>query len=225
MPAQLQDAEVGQPYSVTFTTSMGNGFTWSIAPGTGTLPTGLILDSGGFLSGTPTSSGTYNFTVQARDIMGFGPTQGYTLFVLPALTFVTTSPLPPSIVNQPYRAFSFMTNGGKPPYTYAIPQTPFNPTQSLPDGLTLSSTGHVSGTPTTAGTTTFNITVTDADGYSLTQNFTLTIVNQLFITTPTPLPDGAINVAYSVTIEAMGGQGPYTFSLPKSENPPPGLAL
>lgn len=59
--------------------------------------------------------------------------------------------------------------GGTSPYTYAVTSG------SLPAGLSLSSSGVISGTPTTAATSNFTITVTDANGFTGSQAFQITI--------------------------------------------------
>lgn len=58
--------------------------------------------------------------------------------------------------------------GGTTPYTYATSGG------ALPTGTTLNSaTGVISGTPSAAGTFSFNITVTDANSYTGTQGFSI----------------------------------------------------
>jgi uncharacterized protein (TIGR03437 family) len=58
--------QIGSPYSLTFAASGGTPpYTWSLAQGA--LPPGLTLNSAGAISGTPTTSGTYGFTVKASD--------------------------------------------------------------------------------------------------------------------------------------------------------------
>ncbi len=64
----------------------------------------------------------------------------------------------------------FAATGGTPPYQWSIASG-----STLPAGLTLSSSGLLSGTPTTQGTTTFDLTITDSGAASLTKSFTLTI--------------------------------------------------
>lgn len=63
----LPDGAVGSPYNATLTASGGTGsYTWSIA--SGAPPDGISLDATtGILSGTPTSAGQANFTVQVTD--------------------------------------------------------------------------------------------------------------------------------------------------------------
>ena len=68
--------------------------------------------------------------------------------------------------------------GGTSPYTYSISAG------SLPDGLSMSSAGVISGTPTTAGTSTFTVTVTDNTGATGTQQFSITVVAATTTSTP-----------------------------------------
>lgn len=72
-PLSVRQAEVPPallllPYSYTFSASGFAPFTWSLT--SGTLPEGLALFPGGEIRGVPTSSGTFNFTVRATDVMG-----------------------------------------------------------------------------------------------------------------------------------------------------------
>ncbi len=65
----LPSATVGSPYSATLTATGGlPPYTWSII--SGSLPPGLSLDTSGNITGTPTTPGTYNFTVQVVDPIG-----------------------------------------------------------------------------------------------------------------------------------------------------------
>lgn len=70
----------GVSYSHTFTVTGATGaVTWTLAGGT--LPPGLTLSSDGVLSGTPTTPGSFVFTVQATDSLGLTGTQSVTLTV------------------------------------------------------------------------------------------------------------------------------------------------
>lgn len=68
-PANLPDADNGTPYSQSITASGGSG-PYIFVVIAGSLPTGLSLDFGGTLSGTPTVNGPYSFTVLALDANG-----------------------------------------------------------------------------------------------------------------------------------------------------------
>lgn len=62
----VPDGIEDQAYSFTFSAAFGDPpLTWTVIAGS--LPTGLNLSTGGLLSGTPTASGTFNYTVQVED--------------------------------------------------------------------------------------------------------------------------------------------------------------
>jgi subtilisin family serine protease len=85
-PATVSNGAVSAAYSQTFTASGGTApYTW--AKTVGTLPPGLTLSSGGVLSGTPTTAGTYSFSVQATAANGC---TGYR-----AINMVVTTTPPP----------------------------------------------------------------------------------------------------------------------------------
>src|SRR4051794_16522462 len=73
-------------------------------------------------------------------------------------------------------ATSFLASGGHSPYTWS---------GTVPAGLALRPSGLVFGSPTTLGTSTFNVTVTDADGSTATGTFSLTVASP-----PGPTPAG-----------------------------------
>jgi hypothetical protein len=122
--------------------------------------------------------------------------------------------IPNGTVGNAY-SVTFTGSAGVAPYTFTVaPGT-------LPAGLTLTSAGVLSGTPTTAGSQTFIITVTDAIGCPESRQYTVFISSGL--TTPLPgcpvitlapetLPSGVVGVAYSQTITGSGGTAPYIFT-------------
>ena len=99
---------------------------------------------------------------------------------------------------------------------------------TLPAGLSLSSSGVISGVPTTAGTSLFAISVSAPDSYVCGgyQVFTLTILpgSPRLAITPATLPSGAPGYEYTQYLAAAGGVPPYTWSL-TSGALPSGLAL
>jgi uncharacterized protein (TIGR03437 family) len=120
---------------------------------------GLSLSTSGELSGTPTTAGTYTFLIEAADSsnaanMGF---RQFTMTVTPiALTTATT--LPYGNVGFPYSQ-ALTATGGTGTLTWTL--APFN---YLSPGLSLSSSGIISGTPTQTGQFQFTINVADAAG-------------------------------------------------------------
>lgn len=156
-PTTIPNGMVGLSYSTTITASGGlSPYTFSVS--SGTLPAGLTLaGSTGIISGTPTTAGPDTFTVQVADAETPAVTasQSYTITVVPTLTITTTS-LAAANIGVSYTA-TLAATGGVTPYTWAVT------TGSLPAGLTLNSaTGVISGTPSSAGSFTFTVTVTDS---------------------------------------------------------------
>lgn len=140
-----------------------------------------------------------------------------------ALTIATGS-LPSGSLNIPYNA-TLAPSGGNPPYSWSL----FS--GSLPNGLTLSSSGNISGTPTTIQTTspTFRLqdsTTPTPQAVTKQLPMTITAVSQPAITTPSPLPNGIVNQPYpSTTLTAVGGTGALTWSAVVTPALPAGLTF
>jgi hypothetical protein len=153
----LPAAMVGVSYSVTLAATGGTPpYRWSLSAGS--LPPGLSLVSAtGVISGTPTAAGLYNFTVQVADNAQPSATasKAFALTVGPGLTIQTASPLPSATVAAAYST-TLSATGGTPPYRWSLSSG------SLPPGLALdSTTGVINGKPSTPGSFTFTMRVTD----------------------------------------------------------------
>ena len=217
----LRNGMVGAPYERTFTVSGGTTpFTWAVV---GILPPGLSLSSSGVLSGTPTMTGSWEFGIKVTDAATVSDTNLYGMHVKPALVITTGCPMPVGAVGASY-SYTFAATGGTPPYTWRyytgiVPVPPPFPVPGLSFG---SSTGTVSGTPTSAGTYQFPLIVTDGAQYSVQQNCSITINPALQIDTACPIPPATEGASYSFRFTASGGFPPYSFSL----SPPiPGLTM
>lgn len=212
---QLPQGTVGQAYSATLGATGGTTpYTWSVT--SGSLPAGIALSPAGTLSGTPTTAGTSSAVVQVTDASAQHATETITMVVNPSPVAVTTSVLPSASVGAAY-AQTLTATGGTTPYTWSVISG------TLPTGLTLTSTGVLSGTPTTAGSSTVTVQVADATGQKATANLTLTVVaSSLSITTAT-LPAVTSGTPYLATLTATGGTTPYTWTLTGSL--PTGLAF
>ena len=193
-------------------------YTWTTTPVSGSLPPGLSLSAAGMISGTPTTAGTYPFTVKVTDSASDAATGAFSITVNSGLT-VTTASLPTGVANAAYST-TLSVAGGVSPYTWTT--TPVS--GSFPAGLSLSTAGVLSGTPTTPGTYPFTVKVTDSASTTATGALTITINGPLTVTLAT-LPTAVATVAYtSTTLGATGGISPYTWTTtPVSGSLPPGL--
>ncbi|MEG2804004.1 putative Ig domain-containing protein [Stenotrophomonas sp.] len=157
--ATLPASAIGYPYSQTILASGGSGsFTYAITAGA--LPAGLTLSAGGVLSGTPTASGVFPFTITATDTSAapgpYSASRPYVLNVGAPTLLLTGGPLPNATLNQAYTTSVGPATGGTAPYTYRITSG------SVPAGLGMATTGVFTGTPTATGTANFTVTVTDS---------------------------------------------------------------
>jgi hypothetical protein len=176
---------VGTPYAANFLLSGGEApYTWSLV--SGQLPPGLALvstdaptDNNNQLAGTPTTAGTFVFTMKVTDSLGSTAT---------GQVQVTIQPRPPVQINSPtsccnagkvgtaYPYIAFGATGGQTPYTWTVASG------QVPSGLSFSSgnpgtliNNVLSGTPTKTGTFAFTMKVTDNLGGTATQAFSITI--------------------------------------------------
>jgi len=207
--ASVPNGVVGKAYSTTLTQTGGvSPYTWTIS--SGALASGLTLSNTGTISGSPSASGIYSFTVKVTDAEATPQvaTKSYTMTVYTALA-ITTSSLPSGSVKNTYST-TLTASGGTQAYKWSLVSG------TLPAGLSLSATtGVISGTPTTAGTS--NITVQVADSSSPSQvattSFSLNIVLSTLAITTTSLPGGTISASYNATLTSSGGNPPVTWSL------------
>jgi len=159
-PGQMPPAGVhGTPYDFTFTATGGNlPLSWTVTAGT--LPPGLMLNSGGTLSGTPAAarSTPFAFTVTVTDSSMPTPAANSVAYAItisePPRPSINNTPPPTATVSSPY-SFPFTATHGLAPLVWTPPTAPMG-------GLTISSDGILSGTPSTAGIFPITLTVKDA---------------------------------------------------------------
>jgi hypothetical protein len=191
---------LNQTYSLQFSAAGGGTQTWSVA--SGALPSGMTLNaSTGMLSGTPTQLGDSHFEVKVTDGTR-SDVQTYAMTVVEALAIAPASA--PAEVGQPY-SLALSATGGRTPYTWSA--------TSLPEGLTLDpATGAISGSPTTPGTVTVPVVVTDALGLKNTLNLTVAVAAKLTFVSK-PLPKGKVGRSYHGRLAVIGGVAPRAFRI------------
>jgi PKD repeat protein len=214
-PAVLFDGFVGASYRQTLSASGGTGpYTFTR---TGGVPPGLNLSAGGVLSGSPTTPGTYSFTVTATDANGCTGSRAYTVTIVCGTLTLSPPTLPSAAIGTAYSQ-TLTALGGRAPHSFAVTAG------ALPAGLALSSDGVLSGTPTDAGTSTFTVTATDAAGCSGTATYTVSVCVAALTLSPGALPAATVGTAYGQTLVASGGVPSYAFAV-TSGVLPAGLTL
>lgn len=121
-------------------------------------------------------------------------------------------------LDLPVGPFTYSGAGGVKPYTFTL----INGT-SLPPGLTLQPSGIITGTPTTLGTFTWDVQLTDAWGETAWLTDTAEVVNGPNITGDAP--DANIGIFYSFAYTVTVGDSPIDTIEVVSGALPPGLTI
>jgi hypothetical protein len=205
-PTTLPAATVNVAYTQQLTASGGSGsYTWTLTAAVA----GFSVSSSGLLTGTPISTTTLSFAVKAADSTNSSNsgTATLSLTVNPAHSQVSiiTTTLPAAAVNVAYSE-QLSATGGSGSYTWTL-TTPVT-------GFSLSSSGLLSGTPTSPVPLSFQVKATDVSNSSNYGTATLALtVNPAVSVATLLLPPAIVNDPYSQQLTAAGGSGSYTWTL------------
>ena len=203
LPGSLPNGTQESDYAQTITATGGTSpYGFSISAGS--LPAGLLLAPSGALGGTPTVSGSFNFTVTATDAHGCTGSQAYSLGIdsnCPAIAVLPAS-LPAASLTMPF-AQAFTAGAGAAPFTVSVAAG------ALPPGLSLSPAGNLAGTPLASGPATFTVGVIDANLCTGTREYTLEVQ---------ALPDPIANLSTQTLLSGNDADGTakisVTYTLP-----------
>jgi hypothetical protein len=165
--ASLPSGAVGVSYTQQFSVVGGTApYTWSLV--SGSVP-GLAFDASRVtLSGTPTTPGSFTFTLQSRDAAGLSASRAFALTISPAqLSIASPTQLPDGTLGASY-TYQMTAAGGIPPYTWSA--------NGLPDGLSIDpNTGVIAGVVNAAGPPPFAVRVIDSARTSATNQFRINV--------------------------------------------------
>ena len=201
----LPNGSVGTAYSSRL--EARNGTSVAFAVSSGTLPPGLSLSSAGEVNGTPTSTGTFTFTVAATDPVAVGTQQTFSLQITAPSLSLGPQTLRGARANA---AFSeqLVVYGGFEPYRYSVAAG------ALPKGMTLTDEGLLAGAPDApAGKYTFTVTATDRFQLTTSRELVLTVLPPRMRLDVARLPNGVRGRAYAASVAASGASAPYTFRI------------
>jgi hypothetical protein len=215
------------PCSVSVAGGLGP-YTWSL--GNSLLPIGLELAPGADqfsteIIGTPTATGIYPFSLTATDATGNTATFSLNINVAPAQLKVVTPTLMAPLPSNPYKPVQLQASGGVPPYIWSL-ATGSGP---LPPGMSLSSSGAISGTPPASFSSSYSFAVQVVDSQT-------PVPAQAVFPTPVPAANGPkiitlgigddealhpcqsantsvqVNTPYAFVFTGFDANGPITFS-------------
>ena len=208
-PATLPGGQKSIVYTNTTMNAVGGTgpYTWSVL--SGALPTSLTMSpSTGLISGTPSVAGPYSPVIKVTDSLGATATASYTVVINASPVVSLPLSMPAGEVAIGYPTQTMTVTGGTSPYTWSVSAG------ALPTGVTMTSGGVITGTPSAATTYTPTIKVTDSFGATSTKAYSIVIKAVPVISAPATLPNGQKGVVYtSTTMTVTGGTSAYTWSV------------
>lgn len=164
----LPSGSAGLPYSQQLSASGGvPPYSWSLL--SSSLPRGMAVSSSGALTGTPSNTGTFGFTLRVTDSAGTTTRKDFTLTINSTnLEITTTSTLVAATAGVAYSQ-ALTGSGGVPPYGWSVISG------TLPSGMTLSPGGALSGTSLSTGTFSFVVQITDMVPNRANKTLTITV--------------------------------------------------
>jgi hypothetical protein len=216
--------QVGQPVSMQLRALAGcDIYWWEFV--NGGLPAGLSMNTSGQITGTPTSTGSTEPWVQVHDLLasqggnswcgGDNKSQRQFVFSVNAGLSIQQQSVPGGTIGK---AYSMQLT--------ALAVTNINPVQgspaqatwsiksgSLPAGVTFSSSGLLSGTPTAEGSYTFVVQAVGGGGVTDTETETLTVRQPIALTSQLAGAKAEVGVHFNAAQTATGGAGTFAWSV------------
>ena len=169
------------------------------------LPPGLSVSTvSGQISGIPTQDGVYSVVISASNQSGTGSQ----ILIISVSSTKPTMTGALSATGTVGSVFQFQLTANNNPASFNL--APVAPTVGLPFGITLDTiTGLLSGIPVVQGTYQFSATASNANGTSLPQSFSLTILPAIPVITSPVDVQALLNTPFSYAITATGNPQSY----------------
>jgi len=223
------NAQVGQPYNIQLLAHDGcDLYRWEIV--NGSLPPGLHMDDNGHVTGTPTATSENLPWVWVHDRLpseggnswcgGDNHSERQFVFRSVAGLNILDNSIPGATIGQPYsKQLSVEAVTNTNPHTGSLTTATWRVASgSLPAGITLSSTGLLSGTPTAEGASTFVVRAETAGGSIFDiETYALSVRQPMALNAE--FPKAEADLPFTVTPSATGGSGTYTWSISKGALP------
>ncbi|GAB3848636.1 hypothetical protein GCM10029963_31810 [Micromonospora andamanensis] len=206
---------LGQVYAIHTVEAAGGTEPYHLSVSAGSLPPGMLV-VGNSLGGSPTTAGTYTFTLRMTDAADQFAEQTATIEVRePTVEITSGAPRSPMVLGQVYAIHTVEAAGGTEPYHLSVSAG------SLPPGMLVVGNS-LGGSPTTAGTYTFTLRMTDAADQFAEQTATIEVREPTVeITSGAPRSPMVLGQVYAIhTVEAAGGTEPYHLSVSAGSLPP-----
>jgi hypothetical protein len=205
----LPVATVGVAYSVKLTAEGGGSQTWSVSDGT--LPQGLALGPDGTLSGTAAAATSAPVSFQVRVTDG-ARTDTKTLGLDVVTPLAVTAPtFAAAEVGQTLKPATVTATGGRAPYAWSLVGAPawvvIDP-----------ASGAITGTPDTAGVSTFQAAVKDVYGATATLDLNVAVRSKVAVKTVRLSPT-KVGKLFTATLRTVGGVGPFTWKVTSGRFP------
>lgn len=199
----IPDCQVMTLCSITLAAEGGRGpYIFRLLAGL--LPPGLSLFADGRIAGTPTVSGSTQFSVNVEDSGGQHSSMQLTHHIKSSRLTLKSPFVPTAKIFQPYKLV-FTSTGGAPPYNYQVADG------SLPPGLSLSSNGNLTGIPTNLGVYTFSTRVIDSNNNSSSVFLDVSVLQAEILLDAASLPTAYKGRPYSVQLIVPGSLQKNTF--------------
>ena len=221
----LPDGHTGQPYPGAMLAVVGGTSPYAFSLALGSLPSGIVLDSGGQVhaqldgGGQPVTlsvAGAFQFIVKVTDSLGAEAFRNLQIRV--DAPTIDTASIAPGVLNQPYEVALAVT--GAAPFVWSLDSS----YGWIPDGLSITADGRLTGTIAQTGCWNIGVRLRDASFQTATKVFNLCVNQPLQVNEPAAPFEMEVRQWLDTWMNASGGgQRTWALALQPGDHLPLGL--